>query len=78
MAPEITSEKKSHETRHERRAWEYGLTGPILLLALGVIFLVGEFVPGWGVSKSWPVVLIAIGIAKLLESICSRGPTPRG
>lgn len=78
MAPEMASEKKSYTTRHERHPGKYGLMGPILLVALGVIFLVGQFVPSWGVSKTWPVIVIAIGIAKLIESIRSQGSSPPG
>jgi hypothetical protein len=45
-----------------------GLTGPVILIAIGVVFLIGEFVPQWGVRKTWPVLLIVLGILKLLDS----------
>jgi len=51
-----------------------GLMGPIFLITLGLIFLIGEFVPEWGVRKSWPVLLIVIGVMKLLDS--ARPPRP--
>jgi LiaI-LiaF-like transmembrane region len=76
MAPEVASENNQYETRHKHRPEKASLMGPIILVALGVMFLVGQFVPGWGVSKTWPFLLIVIGITKLLESVLSRGSTP--
>jgi cell wall-active antibiotic response 4TMS protein YvqF len=58
--------------RHER-----SLTGPIVLIALGIMFLLQEFVPHWGLHKTWPVLLILIGAAKLLEIAQARRP-PQG
>ena len=51
-----------------------GLMGPVFLITLGIIFLVGEFVPEWGVRKTWPLLLIVIGVMKLLDS--ARPPRP--
>ena len=39
----------------------------IVLIALGVMLLLEEFVPHWGFHKTWPILLILIGVAKLLE-----------
>jgi membrane-bound ClpP family serine protease len=47
---------------------------PVMLIALGVMFLLHEFVPGWGLGKTWPVLLVVIGVVKLLEA--SRPPRP--
>jgi LiaI-LiaF-like transmembrane region len=53
------------------------LMGPVVLIVLGVMFLLGQFVPGWGIGKTWPALLIVIGVMKLLNS--SRPPrAPRG
>ena len=49
-------------------------TGPVILITLGVIFLLEEFVPHWGFSKTWPVLLVVFGILKLLDS--TRPPRP--
>lgn len=76
MAPEAYPDKNRYETRTRKHSAGHGLTGPIILITLGVIFLVGEFVPGWGVSKTWPALLIVIGIAKVLESAHSRESAP--
>ena len=39
---------------------------PALLIVLGVMFLLNQVMPGWGISKTWPVLLIVIGVFKLL------------
>jgi len=50
------------------------LTGPGFLITTGVIFLVSEFVPEWGIRRTWPILLIVIGVLKLLDS--ARPPRP--
>jgi cell wall-active antibiotic response 4TMS protein YvqF len=50
------------------------LIGPIVLIALGIIFLVAQFVPEWGVGKTWPVLLVVIGVMKLVDF--GRPPRP--
>ena len=68
----MTTDPNSDNTRpqigYNHHAERFGLTGPIILMALGVIFLIGQFVPDWGVGKTWPVLLIVIGLAKLIDS----------
>jgi hypothetical protein len=50
------------------------LGGPIVLIALGVLLLLDQLVPGWGVSKTWPMILIVIGVVKLVH--ISQPPRP--
>jgi LiaI-LiaF-like transmembrane region len=50
----------------------HGLVGPVILIAVGAVFLVGQFVPAWRIEKTWPVLLIAIGIGKLVEIFFPR------
>jgi len=42
--------------------------GPVILIALGVMFLLDQFIPGWGIGRTWPVLLVIIGVLKLLGS----------
>jgi hypothetical protein len=49
-------------------------TWPVILIALGVIFLLEEFVPHLGFRKTWPVLLVVVGILKLIDS--ARPPRP--
>jgi membrane-bound ClpP family serine protease len=47
---------------------------PVILIALGVLFLLHEFLPGWGLGKTWPVILVLIGVLRLVDM--SRPPRP--
>lgn len=48
-----------------------GLMGPAVLITLGVLFLVGRFVPGIHFGQLWPALLIVIGVVKLAEALAS-------
>jgi cell wall-active antibiotic response 4TMS protein YvqF len=61
-------------TRHRRRG---GLAGPVLLIVLGVVFLLPEFYPQWGLRKTWPLLLVAVGVAKLFDATLPPRP-PEG
>ena len=50
------------------------LTGPGFLITMGVIFLIGEFVPEWGISRTWPVLLIVIGVLRLVDTALPPRP----
>jgi hypothetical protein len=55
------------------------MTGPLILIALGILFLLENLYPGvYPFSRIWPVILIVIGLAKVFESIFhrSRGSEP--
>lgn len=41
------------------------VTGPIILITVGVLFLIDKF-SQFGFGQTWPVLLIVIGILKLL------------
>jgi hypothetical protein len=43
------------------------MLGPLLLIVLGVLFLLNNLYPGFRFGKMWPVILIVIGLAKVLE-----------
>ncbi len=43
------------------------LTGPVFVITLGLILLLDQLVPGWGIGKTWPVLLVAIGVSKLIQ-----------
>jgi len=47
---------------------------PVLLIVLGLMFLLDQFVPGWRISKTWPALLVVIGVLKLWDS--ARPPRP--
>jgi hypothetical protein len=59
------------EQTGERRG---GLAGPVILITLGVLLLLHQFVPAWGFGQTWPILLIVIGVMKLLDA--NRPPRP--
>lgn len=47
------------------------LTGPVVVIVIGVIFLAGEYTP-YGFATLWPALLVIIGILLLAQSAASR------
>ena len=44
------------------------MLGPLLLIVLGILFLLNNLYPGmFRFGRMWPVILIVIGLAKVLE-----------
>jgi hypothetical protein len=44
------------------------MLGPLLLIVIGVLFLLNNMYPGvFRFGKMWPVILIVIGLAKIIE-----------
>jgi len=49
------------------------MTGPLILIVLGVLLLLNNLYPSqYPIGRVWPVILVVIGIAKVLESIATR------
>lgn len=44
-----------------------GLLGPVLLITIGGLFLLPQFIHRIDFGDLWPVILIVIGVMKLLE-----------
>jgi len=55
------------QTRHQG-----GLMGPVVLITIGALFLVGKLGLGYGFNQLWPVLLIVIGLVKLFEFMRPR------
>jgi len=51
-----------------------GFTIPVLLIVLGIMFLLDQLVPGWGIGKTWPALLIVMGVLKPVD--ITRLPRP--
>jgi hypothetical protein len=53
------------------------MTGPLILIVLGVLLLLNNLYPDvYRISRVWPVVIIVIGFAKVLEAIMHRVKGP--
>ena len=44
------------------------MTGPLMLIVIGVLFLLNNLFPGvFSFGKMWPVILIVIGLSRIAE-----------
>ena len=48
-----------------------GLMGPVVLITLGVLFLVGKMNFGHGFGDLWPILLVVIGLVKIAAAMAS-------
>jgi Domain of unknown function (DUF5668)/B-box zinc finger len=67
----IGSNSRSRDRAYRMR----GLTGPVVLITVGVLSLI-ESLDGPHWHRTWPVLLLAIGITKLLEHQAPPPPMP--
>lgn len=44
-----------------------GLTGPLMMILVGVILLISRFVPELSFGDLWPVLLIGVGAAMIFD-----------
>ncbi len=49
--------------------------GPVMLITIGVLFTLDHFA-GISFSRTWPAILIIVGVMKLLEGSRTRPQTP--
>ena len=51
------------------------MTGPLLLIVIGVLFLLNNLFPEqFRFGRMWPVILIVIGITKVIEYFRNQPP----
>jgi len=65
----MANEAKPHCTCMNCRV--RGMMGPLILIAVGALFLLGEFTH-YGFRDLWPVLLIVAGVVLLTQSLASR------
>lgn len=52
------------------------IRGPIMLITVGVLFAIDHF-GSYGIARTWPVILIVLGLLKLAEHArTSSAPAP--
>ena len=49
----------------------HGVMGPVVLITLGVLFLLDHVNSHLSFGRTWPVILLAIGVVKIFESMAS-------
>ena len=58
---------------YSRRIW----SGPIWLVTIGTLFLIQSF-DGPGFGRTWPVLLLVVGLMKLMDTRTPPPPIPAG
>lgn len=48
-----------------------GLMGPLILITIGVLFLIGEY-SRYSFGDLWPILLIVIGVILVLQALASQ------
>lgn len=56
---------------HCARCTISGMMGPVVLITVGVLFLVGKMRFGYGFGDLWPILLIVIGLVKVASAMAS-------
>jgi len=55
------------------------MTGPLILIVLGLLFLLRNLFPStFSFGRLWPVILIVIGVVKIVEAIQKKQSGPTG
>jgi cell wall-active antibiotic response 4TMS protein YvqF len=52
------------------------LFGPIMIITVGVLFLIGQYSDRWSFGQLWPFLLIVAGILKVAEAMAPRDGHP--
>lgn len=47
------------------------LTGPVVLITIGVLFLIAQYSHRYNFGELWPVILIAVGGVKVVQALSS-------
>jgi len=53
------------------------IRGPIMLIAVGTLFAFAQFTP-YGIHRTWPVLLIVLGLLKLMDRVGRPDKPPSG
>jgi hypothetical protein len=51
-----------------KKAKKPGITGGLILIVIGALFLLNNFIPDFDVCDYWPLILVAIGASLLWNS----------
>jgi hypothetical protein len=51
------------------------IRGPIILITVGVLFAL-DHMTEFSFTRTWPAILIVVGLLKLGEHVAGPGPTP--
>ena len=60
------------EPKKEKKNYHGNLTGGLILITLGILFLIARFVPNIDFGDLWPVILIVVGITILMRNVGNK------
>lgn len=60
------------EADKDRRRRNTSLVGGVILICLGLLFLVNNFLPWFGLVKLWPLIIIILGLALVIGHLRRR------
>jgi phage shock protein C len=66
---ENSMSQKDYEISMRHRKQRGSVTGGIVLIVLGALFLADNYLPYFGFSNTWPLILVAVGIGLILNSV---------
>jgi hypothetical protein len=58
-------------------AYAQAIRGPLILITLGGLFAIHQ-AGGLSFSRTWPLIIIVVGLLKLLERLLTPSQTPYG
>ncbi len=85
-SPQMPPPPYQYDPRYYRRYRRRSMAGPIILIAIGVMFLLANMHVisgariGWIFATWWPALLILLGLVRVIEYAVARsqgGPAPR-
>ncbi len=64
--------ENNFDQKKEKRNYHGNLTGGLILITLGILFLIDRFVPQINFGDLWPIILIVIGITILMRNFSKK------
>gem|GEM_PF-1863551 len=77
MASTMTGNESLNTTPEFRSRRRVGLAAPLLLITLGIVLLLNQFIPLLSFAHTWPVLLIEFGVLRLVDVLGPPRP-PEG
>jgi phage shock protein PspC (stress-responsive transcriptional regulator) len=69
MSEESSGVKKSPPYYYGRRKHDGSVMGGLILIVIGGLFLADNYLPHFSFSDTWPLILVAIGVGLILNSV---------
>jgi phage shock protein PspC (stress-responsive transcriptional regulator) len=73
MAEGSSGEKQYPNHGYRHHGHNGGVTGGLILIVIGGLFLADNYLPHFSFSDTWPLILVAIGIGLIMNSVRRDG-----